>query len=153
MGDQPQILCNPESSPFTAVCLDLLSPIRVCTMCDKHTEMKYWPIRLVCQATGSVHTQVMENYGTEVFLTQWDHFTNIRGDPAVAVCDCRSQLTSAINSIAFPTKEVPSNCDLDQDNSIGTKKGNKCELILLGAQFHNGLAGHQMASIKESLLR
>ncbi len=75
--------------------------------------MKTWPLLIVCQAIGAVHTELMHDYGTEAFLLQWNCFTAVRGDPAVTMSDCGSQLTSSSNVIAFPEKEGPANWDWD----------------------------------------
>ena len=90
--------------------------------------MKTWPILMVCQATGAVHTKLMHNYGASAFLLQWNWFTALRGDPSLAVSDCGSQLTSGKNNIAFPKRKrleigigmrsTPLEHDVERDGSL-----------------------------------
>ena len=101
--------------------------------------MKTWPILMVCQATGAVHTELMHNYGASAFLLQWNQFTALRGDPSLAVSDCRSQLTSGKNNIAFPEKEAPGNWNWNEVHAIGARRGMRWKFVPPGAQFRNGL--------------
>ena len=78
-------------------------------MVNKRARMKVYPLILVCQATGAVHTQVAHDYSTSAFLLQWDHFVAIRGRPTKVVSDCGSQLTSSDNTVkadSFDWEEV-----------------------------------------------
>ena len=119
MGDLPIECCNPGTRPFVSVCLDLLGPISVRSMVNKRATMKTWPILMVCQATGAVHTELMNNYGASAFLLQWNRFTALQGDPSLAVSDCGSQLTSGKNNIAFPEREAPGNWNWNEVHAIG----------------------------------
>ena len=110
MEDLPAERYQIGTRPFTTVCLDLLGPFIVKLMVNKRGKpMKVWPMFFCCQASGAIHCQLMANYGTDAFLTQWNQFTGIYGDPAVAVSDCGSQLTWANNKVAFPDSEAPIN--------------------------------------------
>ena len=100
MGVLPVERLDYGSKPFHSVSLDLLGPILVKSMVNKRAGMKVWPLLIVCQATGAVHCEVMHSYGTPAFLLQWSRFVAIRGDPAVAVSDCGSQLKSSKNVVA-----------------------------------------------------
>ena len=109
MGALPEERLNFGSKPFHSICLDLLGPIMVRSMVNKRASMKVWLLLFVCQSTGAVHCEVMHEYGTQAFLLQWNIFTAIQGDPAVAVSDCGSQLKSSKNTVAYPDTEAPEN--------------------------------------------
>ena len=83
--------------------------------------MKTWPLLMVCQATGAVHTELMHSYGTSAFLLQWNRFTSLRGDLNLAMFDCGSQLTSRKNNIAFSEKEAPGNWNWDEVHVVGVR--------------------------------
>ena len=42
--------------PFTYICLDLMGPVEVPAMVNYRAKMKVWPLVIVCQSTGAVHT-------------------------------------------------------------------------------------------------
>ena len=102
--------------------------------------MKVWPLLFVCQVTVAVHCEVMHSYGMPAFLLQWSRFVAIRGDPAVAVSDCGSQLKSSKDVIAYPDTESPENWDWAGVKSDGAKRGTSWRFVPPGAQFRNGLA-------------
>ena len=62
MGNLSEERINPNSKPFTDICLDLLDPTMVKVMTNKRAHMKVWPILFVCQATGALHVQVAQDY-------------------------------------------------------------------------------------------
>ena len=72
---------------------------------NARARMKVWPLLIVCRATGALHTLVMHNYGTTVFLLQWSNFVALRGNPAKVVSDRGSQLTSGENYVAWTKEE------------------------------------------------
>ena len=76
--------------------------------------MKVWSLIFVCQATGAVHICAMHNYGTAVFLLQFQSFVSIQGIPAKVVSDRGTQLTSSTNIVAFSVKEDPANWNWDE---------------------------------------
>ena len=77
-------------------------------MVNYRAKMKVWPLMIVCQLAGAVHTGLCQNYGAEVFLLQWDQFTALRGCPAKVVSDRGSQLTAAAHYISWPASQDPS---------------------------------------------
>ena len=56
-------------------------------MVNKRAKTKVYPLLLVCQDTGAVHTQVVYDYSTSAFLIQWDDFVAKRGRPIKVVSD------------------------------------------------------------------
>jgi hypothetical protein len=116
--------------------------------------MKVWPLVIVCQATGALHTAVAHDYSTDAFLLQWDHFTAIRGVPAKVGSDKGSQLTSGGNTVAWGAEDKK-----DKDGAKvwaeveekGAKFGTIWEFVPAGAQFRNGLAEARVKAIKQTL--
>ena len=72
---------------------------------------------------GAVHYEVMHSYGVPAFLLQWSRFVAIRGDPAVAVSDCGSQLNLSKNVVAYPDVKGPENLDWRGIKKDGAKHG------------------------------
>ena len=68
MGALPEERLAVGTPPFTALCLDFMGPILVKDMVNKRSSLKAYPILLVCQATGALHTEVAHNYSTDAFL-------------------------------------------------------------------------------------
>ena len=68
MGALPEERCIPGAKPFSAICLDLLCPVVVKAMVNKRSNMKVWPLLFMCQATGSMHFEVMHDCGTGALL-------------------------------------------------------------------------------------
>ena len=99
MGDLAVEQILPGCKPFKAICLDFMGSVTVQAMVNKRARMKVYPLILVCQATGAVHTQVAHDYSTSAFLLQWDHFVAVRGRPTKVVSDRGSQLTSSNNTV------------------------------------------------------
>ena len=128
------------TKPFMYICLDFLGLTLVNSMTNKQATMKVWPLLMVCQSTGAVHMEVSHNYGTEVFLLQFDHYVAIRGCPKKVVSDVGSQLTSADNYIAWSEKEAHSNWGWDMVKEAGARTGTEWEFVPPGCQFRNGLA-------------
>jgi hypothetical protein len=152
MGDLPKERVSPGTPPFTAVCLDLLGPVTVKDMVTKRTTMKVWPILMVCQGTGAVHTQLCHNYGTQAFLLQWENFTALRGHPSVVVSDRGSQLTSANNYVTWTKNEDPSNWDWDSVVTNGSRRGTEWRFVPAGCQYRNGLAESRVKALKSNFV-
>ena len=107
--------------------------------------MKVYPLLIVCQATGALHTEVAHNYSTGAFLLAWDHFTSRRGYPGKVFSDKGSQLTSAGNMVAFGTEETWA--EIEQESA---KQGTEWEFAPAGAQFRNGLAEARVKAVKQT---
>ena len=88
----------PGNKPFTMTCLDFMDSVTVKAMVNKRAKTEVYPLLLVCQDTGAVHTQVAYDYSTSAFLIQWDDFVAKRGRPIKVVSDRGSQLTSSGNT-------------------------------------------------------
>ena len=75
MGQFPIEHIATGSLPWAAVCLDLLGPMVVKAMVNKHVRMKVWLLLMICQVTGAIHLEVMHNYSTMAFLLQMSKST------------------------------------------------------------------------------
>ena len=151
MGNLPDERISPGTPPFTAICLDLLGPVTVKAMVNKRATMKVWPILMVCQGTGAVHTQLCHDYGTQAFLLQWENFVALRGTPSLVVSDRGSQLTSATNYVTWAKKEDPSKWDWDSVSSKGSTQGTEWRFVPAGCQYRNGLAESKVKALKSTL--
>ena len=68
LGDlQPERL-SAGLPPWTYVALDIGAPISVRGMVNKRSQMKCWPLLIVCMLTGCVHISLMTGYGAKHFL-------------------------------------------------------------------------------------
>ena len=70
MGSFPEEWINPQTKPFTSICINLMGPTMVKAMANKRAHLKVWPILFVCQATGALHIQVAHDYGARAFSLQ-----------------------------------------------------------------------------------
>ncbi len=113
--------------------------------------MKVWPLLIVCQATGALHTEVAYNYSTAAFINCWEHFTAVRGHPGKVVSDKGSQLTSSRNTVAWSAAECPAGWDWDEVEARGARRGTEWVFVPPGAQFRNGLAEARVKAIKSTL--
>ena len=152
MGALPVERLAVGTPPFTAVCLDFMGPILVRDMVNKRSSLKAYPILLVCQATGALHTEVAHNYSTDAFLLAYDHFTSVRGHPAKVVSDRGSQLTSKSNLIAFEAQEKKlTGCSWEEVQHQGARRGTTWHFVPAGAQFQNGLAEARVKAEKHTM--
>ena len=146
MGDLPAERVAVGAKPFTYVCLDFMGPFDCKSMVNSRAHMKVYPLLVVCQATGALHTEVAHNYSTSAFLLAWDHFTSRRGYPDKVFSDKGSQLTSAGNMVAFGTEETWT--EIEQESA---KQGTVWEFAPAGAQFRNGLSEARVKAVKKTL--
>ena len=146
MGDLPAERVAVGSKPFTYVCLDFMGPVDCKSMVNSRAHMKVYPLLIVCQSTGALHTEVAHKYSTSAFLLAWDHFTSRRGYPGKVFSDKGSQLTSAGNMVAFGTEETWE--EIEQESA---KQGTEWEFAPAGAQFRNGLAEARVKAVKQTL--
>ena len=146
MGDLPVERVAVGSKPFTYVCLDFMGPVDCKSMVNSRAHMKVYPLLIVCQATGALHTEVAHKYSTSAFLLAWDHFTSRRGYPDKVFSDKGSQLTSAGNMVAFGTEETWS--EIEQESA---KQGTVWQFAPAGAQFRNGLSEARVKAVKKTL--
>ena len=134
------------AKPFTFICLDFMGPICVKAMVNKRALMKVYPLLLVCQATGALHTEVAHDYSTAAFLLAFDHYTSVRGYPIKVVSDKGSQLTSGGNHVAFGSEETWQHVE-----ETSARHGTDWEFVPAGAQFRNGLAEARVKAVKKTL--
>jgi hypothetical protein len=151
MGFLPEERLAIGTRPFSNVCLDFLGPTLVKAMVNKRAQMKVWPLLIVCQATGALHTEVAFDYSTDAFLNCWEHFAAVRGHPSKVVSDRGSQLTSSRNSVAFTNADSPVSWDWAEVKARGARKGTTWEFVPAGAQFRNGLSEARVKAIKGTL--
>ena len=111
--------------------------------------MKAWPIVIVCQSTGAVHTQLSHNYGAEAFLLQYKHFVSIRGTPKQVVSDKGSQLTSA--AITVTASQDPMNWNWKEVEASSNRMGTEWSFVPAGCQYRNGLAESRVKILKSTL--
>ena len=112
---------------------------------NKRAEMKVYPLLLVCQSTGAVHTQVAHAYSTSVFMIQWNHFVKVRGRPTKVVSDQGSQLTSSDNTIKI------NSLNWEQVEGRGTRRKTDWEFVPAGCQWRNRLADTRVKALKVTL--
>ena len=141
-GDLPEERVNIGMKPFTFVCLDFIEPILV----NKRAPMKVYPLLLVCQATGALHTEVAHDYSAGAFQLALDHYTSVRGYPFKVVSDKGSQLTSGGNHLAFSSEEMWQ--DVEESSA---RHGTDWEFVPAGAQFRSGLAEAKVKAVKKTL--
>ena len=81
--------------PFTHITLDYMGPMVVVDTVKKRTEMKVFPLVLVCLNTGAVHCQLAKDASTDAFLCQFEMFVGLRGCPKFCYSDLGHQITRA----------------------------------------------------------
>ena len=113
--------------------------------------MKVWPIIFVCQAKGTVHFEVMHDYGTKACLIQWRHYKSLRGNPGIIVSGQGSQLTSSKNLIAISAKEDPTNWDWTRISQESLESGTQWKFVPAGCQYRNGQAERMVHMTKRML--
>ena len=143
MGDLPEERLDVGGKPFTFISLDLMGPVFVKAMVNKRTQMKVYPMVLVCQATGALHTEVVHAYSTAAFLLAFDHYTSVRGYPTKVYSDKGSQFTSSGNVVAFGTEKT-----WGEVEEAGARQGTTWEFAPAGAQHRNGLAEARVKAVK-----
>ena len=80
-------------------------------MVNKRSQMKCWPLLIVCMLTGSIHIQLMAGYGADHFLASWWIFCEIRGYPAGVRSDSGSQLKASVDAVTWNCVEDPTTWD------------------------------------------
>ena len=60
------------SKPFATTGLGFMDGVKA--LVGERIEMRVYPLLLVCQSTGALHTQVAHDYSTTGFRIQWNQF-------------------------------------------------------------------------------
>ncbi|MCP4995043.1 MAG: hypothetical protein GY934_14860, partial [Gammaproteobacteria bacterium] len=87
MGDLPKEKFDIPCKPFTHLCVDLAGPYMVKAMNNARSKLKVWPVLFNCLNTGAVDIRLAYKQGTDAFLTAWNTFCAIRGDPRTVYSD------------------------------------------------------------------
>ena len=93
----------------------------------------------------------MQDYSTQAFLLQWEHFVALRGHPLSVRSDRGSQLLSGKNYVAWEPKEDPKNWKWDKIAKITARSGTIWDFIPAGSQYKNGLAEARVKATKSTL--
>ena len=96
----------PENEPFAPTCLDIMDGVTVSTMINKMGETEVYPLLLVCQDTGAVHTEVAYGYSTGPLLDQWDRFLVKSCRPYKVASDQGSHLAASVNADLLDWEQV-----------------------------------------------
>lgn len=59
-----------------------MGPMSVKAMVNKIATMNVLFLIFVCKVTGSIHTEVMNNYGAKAFCLTYDNFVSRTGKPS-----------------------------------------------------------------------
>ena len=78
------------------------------------------PVLFNCLNTGAVDIRLAYKQGTDAFLTAWNTFCDIRGDPATVYSDRGTNLTKAAT---YVEEEDPDNWGWDHISKSSAKKG------------------------------
>ena len=81
MSDLPPELTGP-AAPFEYTTVDLFGPYEVGDKVRKRVNLKVWGIVFCCMASRAIHTDVVSDQSSEVFLLAYHRFTSIRGHPS-----------------------------------------------------------------------
>ena len=98
----------PEDEPFVSTCLDIMNGVTVSTIINKKGETEVYPLLLVCQDTGAVHTEVAHGYSTGPLMDQWDRFVVKWGLPYEVLSDRGSHLAVSVNANPLNWEQVKS---------------------------------------------
>ena len=133
--------------------LDIAAPIIVRGMVNKRSQMKCWPLLIVCQLTGSVHISLMTGYGAKHFLMAWWIFCELRGYPARVRSDSGSQLKASVPVVTWTEDEDPAKWDWNSITAQTARRGTEFKVVEAGCQWRNGLAESQIKAMKRSLFQ
>ena len=149
MGFLPEERLSFGTPPFTYISLDLAAPILVLDMVKKRVTMKCWPVIFCCLNTGAVHIELLHSYGADAFLSRWNVFVSLRGNPKLVVSDKGSQLVAAANTIS---KEDPTSWDWDSIAN-STASTTEWKFVPAACQWQNGLAESRIKIFKQTFNR
>ena len=151
LGDlQPERL-GTGLPPWTYVALDIAAPILVRGMVNKRSQMKCWPLLIVCMLTGSIHIGLMTGYGAKHFLMAWWIFCELRGYPSKVQSDSGSQLKASVPVVTWSDEEDPTKWDWGNITDQTARRGTEFKIVEAGCQWRNGLAESQIKAMKKSL--
>ena len=149
MGDLPKEKFDVPCKPFTHLCVDLAGPYMVKAMNNARSKLKVWPVLFNCLNTGAVDIRLAYKQGTDAFLTAWNTFRAIRGDPDTVYSDRGSNLKKAAT---FVEEEDPEKWGWDEISKSSAKKGTVWRFTPPGCQFRDGLAESRVKMMKKSLV-
>ena len=111
-----------------------MDSVTVKALVNKRAKMKLYPLLLVCQATGALHTQVAHEYSTSVFMLRWNHFVAVHGRPTKVMSDQGSQLTSSDDTIKIDS------LNWEQMEGREARRKTAWEFVPAGCQWRNRLS-------------
>ena len=153
LGDlQPERL-HTGLPPWTYVAIDLAAPILVRGMVNKRSQMKCWPLLIVCMLTGCIHISLMTGYGAKHFLMAWWIFCELRGYPSKVQSDSGSQLKASVPVVTWSDDEDPTKWDWKMVTTQTARKGTEFKIVEPGCQWRNGMAESQIKAMKKSLFQ
>ena len=129
--------------------MDLAGPYMVKAMNNARSKLKVWPVLFNCLNTGAVDIRLAYKQGTDAFLTAWNTFCAIRGDPDTVYSDRGSNLKKAAT---FLEDEDPEKWGWDEISKSSAKKGIVWRFTPPGCQFRDGLAESRVKMMKKSMV-
>ena len=82
---------------FHCIQLDIIGPFRykVGSVTRSNSVRKVWILSLVCQLSGAVSFQLMENYSTAAFISSFENHCNQHRRPRVVTSDAGTQIKAS----------------------------------------------------------
>ena len=138
MGSLPDCRMKPTPA-FHVTFLDLFGPYIIRGVVNKRSRSKCFGMILTCGVSRAVYCDVVQDYGTDIFLQTVRRYTNLRGYPSVIYSNSGSQLVKANKE--FEHQKI---------KEFGVEKGLVWNFSTPSAPWKNGCAEALVKSIKKA---
>ena len=79
MGMIPDNAAALGSMVWATTHVAMFGPYKVKSMVNCRAKMKVWPVLMVCEVIGSIHTELLAGASTQHFLVEWAKFVDLQG--------------------------------------------------------------------------
>ena len=133
-----------ENGLFHCIQLDIIGPFyhKSGSITRSNAVRKVWIVTFVCQLSGAVSFQLMENYSTAAFIRSFENHCHAHRMPKVVTSDAGTQIKASTRVITRSQSEEHQHESLDQIDIMGDAlkrfKSIEWHVAPVEAQHYNG---------------
>ena len=125
--------------------VDLCGPFKAYSPANKRATLKIWLVVFCCTVTSAVDCRVMEDYGTDQFVSAFIRFSSVRGYPKMLMPDEGSQLVKGCEDMTLSFTDI--------SHRLHTEFGIEFKTCPVGAHYVHGKVERKIQQVKESISR
>ena len=147
MADLPSQIFEIPSSPWTNITMDFMAPVMVKGVANKRTQIKCFPLLIVCMNVQAATVRLVPGYDTENLLIQLQTHISVRGQMKFIYTDSGSQMKAAKETIEDGFKPV----DWDEVKRKTAASGVVWKIAPPESQWRDGRSERMVQALKQTV--